>query len=55
MRTFEEILKDIKNSCSRVLYGSLNDVMPDIIKAATKIYIVELENELYQKTRESIF
>lgn len=55
MRTFEEILKDVKNSCSKVFYCDIKNIMSDMIEAATKIYIAELEADSYQKAREDIF
>lgn len=58
MRTFEEILKDVRNSCKEILfygYGIKDIAMPSVIEAATKIYIAELEAESYKMAREDIF
>ena len=46
MRSFEEILRDIAKSCNHVLYNGYTNNYADVIEAATKIYIVELESEL---------
>lgn len=45
MRTFEQILRDIANSCDRVLYQGYTNNYSDVIEAATKIYIAELQKE----------
>ena len=44
MRTFEEILRDIVRSCNSVLYAGYKDNYKEVIEAATKIYIAELQN-----------
>lgn len=44
MRTFEEILRDITRSCEHVLYAGYKDNYKEVIEAATKIYIAELQN-----------
>lgn len=45
MRTFEEILRDVVNSCQRVLYAGYKNNYTEVIEAATKIYIAELQND----------
>lgn len=45
MRTFEEILRDIVGSCNKVLYAGHKNNYKEVIEAATKIYIAELQNE----------
>lgn len=44
MRTFEEILKDVANSCNRVFYCGYKDNYAEVIEAATKIYIAEMQS-----------
>ena len=45
MRTFEAILSDIANSCNRVLYSGYRNNYAEVIEAATKIYIAELQKD----------
>lgn len=42
MRTYKEILSDVVDSCYDVMY-SCEDYYTEMIKAATKIYIAELQ------------
>ena len=44
MRTFEEILRDVAKSCQSVLYSGYKSNYKEVIEAATKIYIAELQN-----------
>lgn len=44
MRTFEAILRDVVNACSTVLYNGCKNNYKEVIEAATKIYIAELQN-----------
>lgn len=46
MRTFEEILRDIANSCNKVFYSGYKDIRPDVVSAATKIYIAEMQKDV---------
>ena len=56
MRTFEEILSDVATSCNMVFFkAGYSDHRAEVIEAATKIYIAELEADAYQKSRESLF
>lgn len=41
MRTFEQILRDVANSCNMVLYAGYKNNYAEVIEAATKIYIAE--------------
>lgn len=45
MRTFEEILKDVANACTRVLYSGYKNNYAEVIEAATKIYIAQMKND----------
>lgn len=45
MRTFEEILQDIVNSCNHVLYAGYKNNYKEVIEAATKIYLAELRRK----------
>ena len=45
MRTFEEILRDVANSCVRVLYSGYKNNYAEVIEAATKIYIAQMKND----------
>lgn len=45
MRTFEEILRDVTRSCNSVLYNGYKNNYADVIEAATKIYIAELQKD----------
>lgn len=52
MRTYEKILKDVAISCSNVFNHGycdhyLDAIQPDIIKAATDIYIAELRERSF--------
>lgn len=46
MRTFEEILRDITKACNHVFYSGYKNVCPEILEAATKIYIAEMQKEV---------
>lgn len=58
MRTYEKILKDVAISCSNVFNHGycdhyIDEIKPDIIKAATDIYIAELrERGFDDRSRE---
>ena len=41
MRTFEQILRDVVNSCNTALYTGYKNNYKEVIEAATKIYIAE--------------
>lgn len=45
MRTFEQILKDVTNACAKVLYSGYKNHYTEVIEAATKIYIAEMQKE----------
>jgi hypothetical protein len=53
MRTFEEILDDIKGSCNRVLYSGYKNNYAEVIESATKIYIAELQAENDKRIRSA--
>lgn len=44
MRTFKEILRDVASSCNEILCSGCKNNYADVIEAATKIYIAELQN-----------
>ena len=44
MRTYEEILRDVASSCNKVFYNGYSKNYAEVIEAATKIYIAELQN-----------
>lgn len=46
MRTYKEILLDVARSCKEVMYHGYSDNYSDVIKAATDIYIAELESSI---------
>lgn len=45
MRTFEAYLRDVANSCNTVLYSGYRNNYSDVIKAATEMYVAELQTE----------
>lgn len=45
MRTFEEILRDVARACNNVLSNGYKNNYADVIEAATKIYIAELQKD----------
>ena len=49
MRTYLEILRDISRSCNNVFLEGNAGIHADIVKAATEIYIVELQTEQLNK------
>ena len=50
MRTYQEILRDIANACNNVFTTGYKDIRPDVVKAATEIYIAELQTESLDKS-----
>ena len=42
MRTFKEILEDVTMACTYNFNTGYKDIRPDVVNAATKIYVVEL-------------
>ena len=50
MRTYKEILSDVSNSCNKVFYTGDKDIKSEIVEAATKIYIAELQLDYCQET-----
>ena len=45
MRQFEDILRDVARACNNVLSNGYKNNYADVIEAAAKIYIAELETE----------
>ena len=43
MRTYQEILKEVARACNNVFTTGYRDIMADVVKAATEIYIAELK------------
>ena len=43
MRTYKEILSDVVDSCYDVLFSGCKNNYAEVIEAATKIYIAELQ------------
>ena len=45
MRTYTEILRDVVNACNNVFYAGYKNIFAEVVEAATKIYIAELQKE----------
>lgn len=54
MRTYKEILAEIANACNNVFYYGHRDIRADVVEAATKIYIAELQVDYYNKTADNL-
>jgi hypothetical protein len=52
MRTYKEILSDVSNSCDKVFYTGYKGVESNVVEAAAKIYIAELQLEYYRETNK---
>lgn len=53
MRTYTEILRDVANACNNVFYTGYKDICAEVVEAATKIYIAEMQKEnKYGSTKE---
>lgn len=44
MRTYKEILADVASACNSVFYNGYSKNYAEVIEAATKIYIAELQS-----------
>ena len=54
MRTYKEILAEIANACNNVFYNGHKDIRADVVEAATKIYIAELQVDYCNKTSDNL-
>ena len=54
MRTYKEILNDVANACGNVFYNGYKDIHAELVEAATKIYIAELQIDYCKKTDDSL-
>ena len=45
MRTYAEILRDVARACDNVFTVGCRDIRAEVVRAATEIYIAELQKE----------
>lgn len=54
MRTYKEILQEVANACGNVFYSGYKDICSNVVEAATKIYIAELQLDYCKKTTDDL-